>query len=66
MIAMAKALEHADKENEGMEVDGSSERTAALGKLFVPSQKEVEEYLVQRRKQAIMERYVNEYLVQSS
>ncbi|KAF8924302.1 NineTeen Complex (NTC) component, partial [Dissophora ornata] len=65
-IAMAKALELADEENEGMEVDGSSERTAALGKLFVPSQKEVEEYLVQRRKQAIMERYVNEDLVQGS
>ncbi|KAG0325292.1 NineTeen Complex (NTC) component [Dissophora globulifera] len=63
-IAMEKALEQADNED-GMDVDGS-ETTAPLGTLHVPSQKEVEEYLVQRRKQAIMDRYVSDDLVQSS
>ncbi|KAG0055324.1 NineTeen Complex (NTC) component [Gryganskiella cystojenkinii] len=58
-LAMEKALEDAEEEeNSGMEVDG--ERTESLGTLFVPSQAEVEEYLVKRRKQAIMDRYIND------
>ena len=56
---MAKALEEAEEEgSNGMEVDG--EKTAPLGTLYVPSQADVEEYLVKRRKQAILDRYVTE------
>ncbi|KAF9901996.1 hypothetical protein EC991_005433 [Linnemannia zychae] len=63
-IAMEKALEQAEEADEdAMEVDGKTEKTEALGTLFVPSQKEVEEYLVKRRKQAILDRYVNEDLI---
>ncbi|KAF9358217.1 NineTeen Complex (NTC) component [Mortierella sp. AD094] len=62
-IAMAKALEYADNEDEdnerGMEVDGQTEKAKSLGTLYVPSQKEVEDYLVKRRKQAILDRYVS-------
>ncbi|KAF9108909.1 NineTeen Complex (NTC) component [Mortierella sp. AM989] len=61
-IAMAKALEHADDEEDSernMDVDGQTEKTQSLGTLYVPSQKEVEEYLVKRRKQAILDRYVS-------
>lgn len=67
-IAMEKALEQAEEADEdAMEVDGQQgERPQALGALYVPSQKEVEEYLVKRRKQAILDRYVNEDLVKTA
>ncbi|KAF9287882.1 NineTeen Complex (NTC) component [Mortierella alpina] len=66
-IAMQKALEDAqDGEEYGMQVDGESERTQSLGTLYVPSQKEVEEYLVKRRKQAILDRFVSDDLVQGA
>ncbi|KAK5828589.1 ISY1 splicing factor [Linnemannia elongata] len=67
-IAMEKALEQAEEADEDtMEVDGEQgERPQALGTLYVPSQKEVEEYLVKRRKQAILDRYVNEDLVKTA
>ena len=66
-IAMQKALEDAqDGEENGMQVDGQSERTQSLGTLYGPSQKEVEEYLVKRRKQAILDRFVSDDLVQSA
>ncbi|KAI1317953.1 NineTeen Complex (NTC) component [Mortierella claussenii] len=66
-LAMAKALEYAaDEEESGMEVDGEKDRTQSVGRLFVPSQKEVEEYLVKRRKQAILDRYVSDDLAQNS
>ncbi|KAG0362279.1 Isy1-like splicing factor [Gamsiella multidivaricata] len=65
-LAMVKALEKANAEEEdGMDVDGQGENTQPLGKLYVPSQKEVEEYLVKRRKQAILDRYISEEVVQS-
>ena len=66
---MEKALEQADEEEgdeNAMEVDGQSERSQALGVLYVPSQKDVEEYLVKRRKQAILDRYVNEDAVSTA
>lgn len=68
VIAMEKALEQAEEADEdAMEVDGQQgERPQALGALYVPSQKEVEEYLVKRRKQAILDRYVNEDLVKTA
>lgn len=67
-IDMEKALEQAEEADEdAMEVDGQQgERPQALGTLYVPSQKEVEEYLVKRRKQAILDRYVNEDLVKTA
>lgn len=58
---MEKALEEAEEQNEGaMDVDDKEAQTSPVGPLFVPSQKEVEEYLVKRRKQAILDRYVSE------
>lgn len=68
VLAMEKALEQAEEADEdAMEVDGEQgERPQALGTLYVPSQKEVEEYLVKRRKQAILDRYVNEDLVKTA
>ncbi|KAG0256345.1 NineTeen Complex (NTC) component [Mortierella polycephala] len=65
-IAMEKELEFSKDEENSMEVDGKDERTQSLGTLYVPSQKDVEEYLVKRRKQAILDRFVSEDLVQSS
>ncbi|KAF9916164.1 NineTeen Complex (NTC) component [Lobosporangium transversale] len=66
-IAMKKALEDADEDaGSKMDVDSQTERTKPLGRLYVPSQKEVEEYLVKRRKQAIMDRFVNDDVVQSA
>ncbi|KAF9986566.1 NineTeen Complex (NTC) component [Modicella reniformis] len=57
-IAIEKALEHANENDDSsMEVD--IEKTASVGRLYVPSQKEVEEYLVKRRKQAILDRYIS-------
>jgi pre-mRNA-splicing factor ISY1 len=56
---MEKALEEAEEQNEGA-MDGKETQTSPVGPLFVPSQKEVEEYLVKRRKQAILDRYVSE------
>ncbi|KAF9079416.1 NineTeen Complex (NTC) component [Mortierella sp. AD031] len=66
-IALEKAEEEQAEESDenAMEVDGQGKRTEALGTLFVPSQKDVEEYLVKRRKQAILDRYVNEDSVKS-
>lgn len=58
-IAMEKALEQANESEEsGMEVDG--QKPDPVVKLYVPTQKEVEEYLVKRRKQAILDRFVGE------
>ncbi|KAG0344032.1 NineTeen Complex (NTC) component [Podila humilis] len=60
-IAMEKALEETEEQDESaMDVDGKEGQTSPLGQLFVPSQKEVEQYLVTRRKQAILDRYVSE------
>ncbi|KAG0244784.1 NineTeen Complex (NTC) component [Actinomortierella wolfii] len=47
-----------------MQVDGAP--TDAITKLYVPTQKEVESYLVERRKRAIMERYMTQDTIQSS
>ncbi|KAF9584131.1 NineTeen Complex (NTC) component [Lunasporangiospora selenospora] len=64
--ALETALEEAESKGEGeMEVDGK-ERSEPLGNLFVPSQKEVEEYLVKRRKQAILDRYIVEEAAQTA
>ncbi|KAK3825920.1 MAG: Isy1-like splicing factor [Benniella sp.] len=64
-IAMTKALESANETDESnMEVD--AEKTDPVVKLYVPTQKEVEEFLVKRRKQAILDRYVSEDAAQVS
>ncbi|KAF9436459.1 NineTeen Complex (NTC) component [Entomortierella beljakovae] len=58
--AMDKALESSENDDESnMDVDGLAEKAQSLGTLYVPTQKEVEEYLVKRRKQAIIDRYVS-------
>ncbi|KAG0093239.1 NineTeen Complex (NTC) component [Podila epicladia] len=60
-LAMERALEDAEEHNESaMDVDDKEAQSSPVGPLFVPSQKEVEEYLVKRRKQAILDRYVSE------
>jgi pre-mRNA-splicing factor ISY1 len=62
---MTKALESANEADESnMEVD--AEKTDPVIKLYVPTQKEVEEFLVKRRKQAILDRYVSEDATQDS
>lgn len=45
-------------ENNSMDIDSSSEKYVAH--VAVPSQKEVEEYLVRRRKRQMLDRYVSE------
>lgn len=65
LLAMEKALEYANENDEGtMEVD--SEKPDPVVKLDVPTQKEIEGYLVKRRKQAILDRYVSEEASQDS
>ncbi|KAF9426298.1 NineTeen Complex (NTC) component [Podila epigama] len=62
-LAMEKELEHVKEEEEdagAMDVDEKEQTTSPIVKLYVPSQKEVEEYLVKRRKQAILDRYVTD------
>lgn len=45
-------------ENNSMDIDSSSEKY--VSHVAVPSQKEVEEYLVRRRKRQMLDRYVSE------
>ena len=51
-------------ENDPMDIDSSPEKY--MSHVAVPSQKDVEEYLVRRRKRQMLDRYVSEESGQTS
>ncbi|KAF9166346.1 NineTeen Complex (NTC) component [Actinomortierella ambigua] len=62
--AFEKDEEQYADDGDSMQVDGAP--TDAITKLYVPSQKEIESHLVERRKRAIMERYMTQDTTQNS